>query len=578
MISNFFKNKIIKLIFEKNIAFFIILLSILVAILETIGIGSVIPLIKIFSDPFYLDNLKELDKFDFLNKFDNRTLTNIFFLVVPAIFIFKNLLYVTFIYLSSNFIANFRTDLSRRLYSNFIYTDYKFHLNNNSSDLIKNINIDTENLRFSISFAISGISELFIMLSLLTFLLIYNFILTGICILTILIIGIIYKLLLKDFSKKIGKNRFNILSKLQIKVKETLNNIKIIKIFSSHDYFLKTFDKSNIEYSDSLAKQDLVTNLPKIIIELTMIFILFIFVFFTKDQSNFFSIAGVYLLAFFRLMPSLNRIATAYSFKDVASYTFNKITDLLDSSEIPSYKDSKIQDFNDTSKNINVDEISFKNVSYSYDEKFKIFNDMIIDFKKNEFIGITGNSGSGKTTFVNLLLGLLNPTKGSILINGKYEISKNLELFKNKISYVPQSIKIQELTLAENIAFGVDLSKINYNKLYTVIKQANLKDLVEKLPFGIDTVIKDDNYNISGGELQRLGIARALYFNSEIIILDEATSSLDENNEKEIIRSIFDLFYKKKTIIFISHKIINLKNADYLLEIKNSKIKKIFNK
>ena len=578
MISNFFKNKIIKLIFEKNIAFFIILLSILVAILETIGIGSVIPLIKIFSDPFYLDNLKELDKFDFLNKFDNRTLTNIFFLVVPAIFIFKNLLYVTFIYLSSNFIANFRTDLSRRLYSNFIYTDYKFHLNNNSSDLIKNINIDTENLRFSISFAISGISELFIMLSLLTFLLIYNFILTGICILTILIIGIIYKLLLKDFSKKIGKNRFNILSKLQIKVKETLNNIKIIKIFSSHDYFLKTFDKSNIEYSDSLAKQDLVTNLPKIIIELTMIFILFIFVFFTKDQSNFFSIAGVYLLAFFRLMPSLNRIATAYSFKDVASYTFNKITDLLDSSEIPSYKDSKIQDFNDTSKNINVDEISFKNVSYSYDEKFKIFNDMSIDFKKNEFIGITGNSGSGKTTFVNLLLGLLNPTKGSILINGKYEISKNLELFKNKISYVPQSIKIQELTLAENIAFGVDLSKINYNKLYTVIKQANLKDLVEKLPFGIDTVIKDDNYNISGGELQRLGIARALYFNSEIIILDEATSSLDENNEKEIIRSIFDLFYKKKTIIFISHKIINLKNADYLLEIKNSKIKKIFNK
>ena len=577
MINNFFENRIIKLIFENNIVFFIILLSILVAILETIGIGSVIPLIKIFSDPVYLDNLKELDKFDFLNKFDNKTLINIFFLIFPAIFIFKNLLYVTFIYLSSNFIANFRTVLSRRLYSNYIYTDYKFHLNNNASDLIKNINIDTENLRFSISFVILGISEIFIIISILTFLFIYNFILTGICILTILIIGIIYKLLLKDLSQKIGEDRFNILSKLQIKVKETLNNIKIIKIFSSHDYFLKNFDKSNIEYSDRLAKQDLILNLPKIIIELTMIFILFIFVFFNKDQSNFFSIAGVYLLAFFRLMPSLNRIATAYSFKDVASYTFNKITDLLNSSEIPPYKNNKIRDQN-ISKNINVDEISFKNVSYSYDEKFEIFNDMSIDFKKNEFIGITGNSGSGKTTFVNLLLGLLNPTKGSILINGKYEISKNLDLFKNKISYVPQSIKIQELTLAENIAFGVELGKIDYNKLYNVIKQANLKDLVEKLPFGIDTVIKDDNYNISGGELQRLGIARALYFNSEIIILDEATSSLDENNEKEIIRSIFELFYKKKTIIFISHKIINLKNADYLLEIKNSKIKKIFNK
>jgi len=576
MINNFFTNKVLKLIFEKNIVFLIILLSIITAILETVGIGSVIPLIKLFSDQNYLDNLRELNKFNFLNNFDNNTLKTLFIIIVPAIFVLKNLIYVLFIYLSSKFIASFRTDLSRKLFSNFIYNDYKFHLDNHASNLIKNINIDTENLRYCISFVIVGISEILIVISILTFLFIYNFFLTGICISIILIIGIIYKLLLKDFNLKIGEDRFNMLSNLQIKVRETLNNIKIIKIFSSQDYFLKIFDNSNIKYSDRLAKQDFIINLPKTIIELTMVFILFIFVFLNQDNADFFSIAGAYLIAFFRLMPSLNRIATAYSQKDVTTFTLTAISDLLDKSETSSNKYDKNTEYY-VSKNINIDSISLKNFSYSYDQNREIFKDINLDFKKNEFIGITGNSGSGKTTFVNLLLGLLKPTKGSILINGKYEINKNLRLFKNKISYVPQSIQVQELTLAENIAFGIELAKINLDKLDSVIKQAKLEDLVKKLPLGVNTIVKDDNYNISGGELQRLGIARALYFDSEIIILDEATSSLDEDNEKEIINTIFNLFYKKKTIIFISHKINNLKNADYLLEIKNAKILKYFN-
>jgi ABC-type bacteriocin/lantibiotic exporter with double-glycine peptidase domain len=270
-------------------------------------------------------------------------------------------------------------------------------------------------------------------------------------------------------------------------------------------------------------------------------------------------------------MPAFNRMITAYSYKNILLHNTTKLYNIFKLSQNDIQNKKKINNEKDILK---IEKIKIDNISFSYDKK-KILENINLNIENNNFVGIVGESGAGKSTLLNLLLGLLKPDNGKVIYNNKVEIFENLELFNKKISYVPQNITILERSIKENIAFGVNKEDINLNELDKIIKKTKLNNLIDKMENGLESIINNDNLNISGGELQRIGLARALYFDSDLLILDEATNSLDVKTEKEILEMIYENFLGKKIIIFITHKIKNLEKADFIIEIKDKKIKMI---
>ena len=559
------KNKIFK--FYKLIIF-----TIFIAIIETAGIGMVIPLIQIILNPEYIEKIR--DFIPYFSDYNDKKIILIFLILLWLIFVVKKFFYMTYIYISNKFNQNIRKDLATKLYHNFLHQRYNFHLSISSVELIKNINIDLEDLRFSLSHFFIGVAEIFITISLVVLLLVYDFYTTSILIFVFAAIIIFYHFFLKDASKKMGENMYNSMTNLQRHVKETLSNIKIIKIFSSKKYFEDGFDTYNKDYVHSRLMIDVIVNAPRAVIETTVVSLLVFYFFFSYSSSNSltaFSSIGLYGLAFFRLMPAVNRLVTAFSYRDILQHTTNKLYEIFELSSVNEENYIQNTDF-DKKDYSQIDCINLEDVTFSYDANKKILENIDLQINKNEFLGIIGESGTGKSTLLNLILGLLQPNKGSIKYNNDIDIFKNLQLFNKKISYVPQNITILERSLKENIAFGEKKENIDLDKIKKIIKKTKLDNLINQMDDGLDSIINTDNLNISGGELQRVGLARALYFDSDLLILDEATNSLDVKTENEILEMIYENFLGKKIIVFITHKIKNLEKANSIIEIKDKKV------
>lgn len=575
----FISNKIKNLIGHKKIVKFnlIIFFTVFIAIIETAGIGMIIPMVNIILNPDYVEKIREL--IPYLKNFSVSQNIIILLALVWIIFLVKNLMYIFYIYISNKFNQNIRRDLAKKLYNNFVGQNYIFHLNNSSVELVKNINLDLEDLRFSLYHFFIGIAEVFITIMIMALLLTFNFYATLIIILLLTLVFLFYNFFLKNTSKIKGQEIFESMTFLQRHVKETLSNIKLIKIFSTKDFFLEEFNKHNDNFTKNRLMIDVIVNVPRAVIEITVVTLIVFYYLLTYDYTNptsLFSSIGLYALAFFRLMPAFNRMISAYSYKNILLHTTTKIHNIFVLSEISNNDlGHKLIKESIESKNENkIKDIKFENVSFAYDEK-KILDGINLDIKRQEFVGIIGESGAGKSTLLNLLLGLLKPDEGNVIFNNKYEIFNNLEIFNKKISYVPQNISILERSIKENIAFGVSKEKIDMDKINQIIEKTKLGKLISKMEFGLDTVINSDNLNISGGELQRIGLARALYFDSDLLIMDEATNSLDNFTESEILEMIYENFLGKKIILFITHKLQNLEKANVIYKISNKKIEKI---
>ena len=454
----FLNNKIKVLIGEKqlNKFFLLIIFTIFMALLETLGIGMVIPLVSIIMDPDYLDKVREI--IPYIKNTSNKEIILFFLLFVCVIFVLKNIIYLFYIYWSQKFNANIRKSLTNSLYNNFINQKYHFHLKKSSIELIKNINIDAEDVRFGMHHFFLGIAEFFICVCILILLLFFNYKLTLITLISCFFIFLIYKFFIKQISLNIGEKRFEAMTLLQKHVKETLSNIKVIKIFSSKNFFLNEFYKHNNKYLKTTLLTDVIVNTPRAIIESTVVIIIVSILYFSFNETesvSVFSSLGLYGLAFFRLMPSFNRMLTAYSYKNILEHTVNKLYDILQESQIK-HKDLKSEKdvFENHVEIPKIENIKIKNLVFSYENEKNILEDINLEIKKNDFIGIVGDSGSGKSTFINLLLGLLEPNNGSVVFNDQVNIYENIDLFNKRISYVPQNITILEKTVAENIAFG----------------------------------------------------------------------------------------------------------------------------
>ena len=333
--------------------------------------------------------------------------------------------------------------------------------------------------------------------------------------------------------RDLGEYKLNSSVSFQKNLTQAVHGIRDIKLLNKEDTFLKYFSLDVFHLCKSLSQIKIVQEIPRFQLELFATILLnvviFINFFFTNNQNQTLIILGLFGIAAFRLLPSLNRVIQSINSIRVSYVVIDLIEDNMKLSNFISNRNTDTYD----RKIEEINEIELKNVSFNYDNTpSKVLDNINLKLKKGDLIGIFGSSGSGKTTLVDVMTSLIKPKEGHILIN-KTKISDEYS-FTKSMGYVPQFIYILNDTLKSNIAFRENEKNIDDLKLNSAVKQAQLTDLVNKLPYGLDTEIDEMGSNLSGGQIQRIGISRVLYENPSLIIFDESTNSLDTSSEKNI--------------------------------------------
>ena len=539
-------------------------------ILETAGIGLIIPFVQtLISEEL---NQKLIYALNVLGIYPSSKFNLIIILVsiLAIVYTFKASFLTYVSYVQTKLLSDTRKSLSSKLYDLYLNKPFAFHLNNNSAKLIRNINeIDfvIEVLRVSILL----ITEIVVFIGISTFVILYEPIGSLIVILFLGSFGYLFFKKVQIKAKEWGAIR-QTHEGLRIKyLQEGFGAIKEIKILQRANEFVKIFNENNKTMEFSWRKQTFVDSLPRLWLEwLTIcgfILLIFVMIFQGKELIHIVPLLGLFAAAAFRIMPSLTRIMNSLQYIFYTKVAVDSI-----------YKEFSSERFkNDTNKNSSKtffleNEIILKKISFRYSETNSfILKDLNLNIKYGTTIGLIGESGIGKTTLINLILGLIHPTNGSISVDGT-NISENIKSWQNQIGYVPQNIYLTDDSIRKNIAFALPEEKINNNSVNKAVLNAKLDSLVGNLPNGLETRVGEFGDRISGGQRQRIAIARALYSDPKVLILDECTNSLDSQTEKQIINEVNSL-KGKKTIIMIAHRLSTLENCDCIYKIDQSGLK-----
>ena len=378
--------------------------------------------------------------------------------------------------------------------------------------------------------------------------------------------------LLRIILDQIGRERLSANESRFKSINESFGASKEIKVAGLEQTFINRFSNSSLTYAKHQASAQLINSLPRFIIEAIvfggMLLLVAYIILKLGNFSNALPIITLYAFAGYRLIPSLQQIyiaSVALKFsKAPIDALYNDLKN-LNVSNSNHNQDQEILPFNKS--------ITLKQIHYNYpNSSRKVLDNINLTIDAKKTVGIVGSSGSGKTTTVDIITGLLEPQKGTIEIDGEVITKKNVKAWRRSIGYVPQHIHLNDDSIAANIAFGVDFKNINYQSVEKAAKAANLHEFVEnKLPGKYQTIIGEQGVRLSGGQRQRIGIARALYHNPKVLIFDEATSALDNQTEETIIKELYNL-RKDITIIMIAHRLNTLKDCDIIFKLENGKI------
>ena len=564
--------KILNYNFKKN--FFITLILILIgSFIEIFSIFLLFQLVKFFLNPlsyeFIFFNYIIIEK-NIVSFERNLILLTMF---VSIIFLVK-VIYFLFLYKKQfSFTNNLTVNLSKKLLKKYLLADFNFHNNVNSSILIRNIN--TEVTQFTIGVIqqlLTFLTELFIVVSIIILLLLNEPFLTLISILALSFVGFLYWLFVRNIFTIYGNLRQTLSGIAMKQVLESLIGIKDIKVYSAENYFLKNFEKTIKKFAEANTIVMIFQQVPKLGLELFVVIIMMLFVFFNMDyvakNNIFLQTIGLFAIGSIKMVPSFAKILVA-----LQNFRFNKPSILVLSNELKSKHNPNVQ------KKINqkfefIKNIQLKDVCYKYPKSEKyILRNINLEIEKGQKIGLVGESGSGKSTLLNIIMGLIDPSSGHLFVDDK-NISQLKSEWLAHIGYVPQKIYLADDSIKSNIAFGLTDEEINISNIEKSSINANLKKFIETLKDGYSSEVGEFGNKISGGQAQRVGIARAYYKSSDVIILDEATNALDIDNEDKIIK-IINNNEESKTFIIVSHRQSILKECDVIFSLVDGQITKI---
>jgi ATP-binding cassette, subfamily B, bacterial PglK len=574
---------------DKKKFLFLFFMMIIAAIFETVGIGLIVPFVGVVTNPTLIqENSILLNVYEMLN-FQS---TNAFILfgaaILLTIFIGKNAYLLLFYRVQYRVIFNQQIKLSRTMLKEYLTKPYTFHLQRNSAELLRNVNSEVGKVFSGIllsSFQL--LTEVLVIISILILLVMTAPLATftsGI------LLGGFVLLFLKIFRNKItqlGKEEQRVSRELIKWVKQGLGASKEIKVSGKEGYFVNAYTiQSKILANNSIYKR-MLDQIPRLSIETLLVSVvlitMIIIVFQGTDTSSLVATMSLFAMAAFRLMPSITRIVATLT---TIRFSMPALTviyqDLIKDNQgrKPIYEEDTIESkpvmVNGREKTFR-NSIKLENVFFRYpnQEEYSIKN-LSLTIPIGNSVAFVGTSGAGKTTIIDIILGLLEPEKGRVFVDGK-ELNELLPIWKNKIGYIPQTIFLSDDTIRKNVAFGIADSDMDEKAVQKAIEDAQLKDFIDTLPEGLDTVVGERGVRLSGGQRQRIGIARALYHNPEIIFLDEATSALDNETEKDIMRSI-DGLKGEKTLIIIAHRLSTIENCDIVFKVDKGKLLAVDNK
>lgn len=563
-VFNFFNNK------DQKKLILVIILFTLGALFESLSIGFMFPVIStVVGGKDFLLSLEILNKFFgqkiiyFIYRLDEKTIIISLLGLVILIYSIKNI-FLSFVYYYSHIlIYKLQLKISNNIFKKYLKSDYIFFTNVKKSELTRNI-IDESavfirRLVYPLIFLISELLTIFFICALL---ILIDYKITLIVFFSFFFITLLFLRKFKNKLKSWGEQRQKFAAIKYMHLVEFFNLIIEIKLKKLENIFFERFKESNLKHVHADRNADTTNLFYRQFLELLGVFIfcsiLILALFLDYKVKNILPIIGVYIAASFRILPSINRILIYYNNLVYGNIAFKKVQSELNKN----YSEFEFKERKDFVKVDLFENLSFKKVNFFYEESKRfIIKDSDFSINRGSFYGIYGPSGSGKSSLILLLTGLLKPNSGKIILNNKYDINEQNLDFTKMIGFVGQKTFLLNSSIAENIAFGEDEKKIDLDKINKLIDEIDLRDFVASLPKKIDTIIGDDGIRISGGQKQRIAIARALYHNPQFLILDEATNSLDEQTEEKIIK-IIENMKNKLTIIIISHKFSNLRNCN----------------
>jgi len=559
----------------------ILVMMIIGAALETVSIGLIIPAIEVILDPASLVGeglVAKIYRFTGMS-----TATGFILLLLGAIILgfaaknvflfFQNVMQLRFVYTN-------QFETSQRMMINFMKRPYEYYLNADTSVIQRVITSDVNNMYGLILSSLQLVSEV-IIFGFLTLLLITEapaMILT-IAVLLVAVLVII-KVILKPIMIQAGKENQDFYSGLYKWIEQSVMGIKEIKIANKENYFITEYGKCGQGYVSAVQRYNIFNSTPRLLIETVcmagLILYLMIMILAGADVTSMVPQIGAFAIAAMRMLPSANRInnhLTAISyfepfFMGVSDNLQDEIHDKAMVYDTAVYSQKKQVEKLPVKQNIILEDI----VYHYPNSEVLIFDHARMEIPVGAAVGIVGTSGSGKTTIVDIMLGLLDIQNGHILADG-VEVRDHYEGWLKNIGYIPQTIFMIDSTIRKNVAFGYADEDIDDNKVWEALKKAQLDEFVRSLPEGLDTSIGERGIRISGGQRQRIGIARALFEDPEVLVLDEATSALDNETEAAIMDSINSL-HGQKTLVIIAHRLQTIEKCDMVYRVEEGQIKR----
>lgn len=553
----------------------ILFLMLVAAVLEVAGIGMIPAFVAIVADP---DRVMQVDwlqpLFGMMAITTSKDLLIWGSVALVGIFIIKSAYIIVFNYFEARYIYNRRYTISHRLMRSYMHAPYIFHLQRNTAELLRNISQEINVFTSSVITNLLKMSREAVMtLAILVFLFVMEPLIT-VLVITLSGLGagtfiLLNKRKMKEYGQEEQERRAEMIKALN----QGLGGIKDARVLNREEEFIDKFRIEALKSTHLMAYIRFIQQVPRPVVETTavvgMLLVSVLLVWQDRPMGTIIPILTLFAMATVRLMPSIQQLVSMYTNLRYNMVSLNPIYD--DLRELEQYNSKFTKDRKNKNSLYFEKQIEIRNLSYSYPESMEqVLHRVSLTIPKGKAVAFVGSSGAGKTTLVDLVLGLLEPNGGEILLDG-VNIQENLSAWQKNIGYIPQSIYLADESLRSNIAFGLPDAEIDDAKVIQAVELAQLEPMVSSLPNGLDTVVGEHGTRLSGGQRQRIGIARALYHDPKVLVMDEATSALDNITEKQITKAIESL-KGERTLIIIAHRLTTVKNCDTLYFMENGKV------
>ncbi len=567
---------------QKRTMLLLVFFMLIGAALELLGVGLVYQAAGIITDPDILENSKTLaGVYGALHMEDMAEFTMFIMGALVAVFALKNAYLFFQNKLQFKFVYSNQFATSRRMMINFMQRPYEYYLNADTSVIQRSITSDVNNMYGLILNLLQLVSEMIVFVFLTVYCLTMDVVMTGTVAALLIVVLVVIKWILKPIMRKAGEENQDFYSGLYKWIDQSVMGIKEIKVANKESYFINEYCKCGAGYVNAVQRYNLYNATPRLLIETVaiagMILYMMLRIANGTPVTEIIPQLTTLAVAAMRLIPSANRINNYLTSIAYFEPFFMGVTDNLQEEirdESVNYDEEAYRKKKDVEKLPVKKEILLKGITYKYpNSDVLIFDRATMRIPVGKSVGIVGTSGAGKTTAVDIMLGLLRLQSGEILADG-VEVREHYESWLKNIGYIPQTIFMIDSTIRKNVAFGCADEDIDDEKVWMALKEAQLDEFVRGLPEGLDTGIGERGIRLSGGQRQRIGIARALFEDPEVLVLDEATSALDNDTEAAIMESINHL-HGRKTLIIIAHRLQTIEKCDIVYRVEEGSVTKV---